>query len=815
LAAVSSALLVGYEAPRAAKVTSDHEESPSSFAFEQNVGQFDPEVRFAARGAGYAIGLTDEGARLSIARAGGVGGDLLVGLDVHGVAATRSAPVASDRREGRVSTFRGRDPSKWVVGAPRFGRVTYEGVKPGVDLVYRGAESERGFALDAGRLEYDFVVAPGASVDDAALDVKGATALSLDEDGSLLIATPGGALRQLPPIVYQEGDGGTRHTIAGSYRLEGGSRVAFAVGAHDPDRALVIDPVLLYGTYLGGSGFDQANAVAIDATGNVYVVGFTTSPNFPTHDPFGGVDGGNASALSGSLDAFVAKLDPTGQTLLYASYLGGMLEDTATAVAVDSTGNAYVAGRTQSNDFPTTSLAYQAAINGAANAFVVKVAPDGQSLSYSTCLGGSGFDSASAIAVDGSGDAFITGFTQSPDFPTSMNAMQPMLMGTQNVFVTELSPTGTDCGGGVLPNCSPSLAASTYLGGMGNDAATAIALDGKGDVFLAGYTQSSDGFPLKNAYQGTLAGTQNAFVMELAPSISALSVSTYFGGSGQDAANAMAIDASGNVYLVGSTSSPDLPTAKPFRAALDGPEDAFITKFAPGLGSLVYSTYLGGSGADVASALALDAAGEVYVAGQTQSSDFPLVGAFQDKNLATSTPGGDAFFALLGASGQRLVGSTYLGGSGGANALGLGLAEDTAWVVGAAGKGLPVPGALFPTFMAEGAVAQNAFLAQISPEAGTPLDAGMEDAPTDVASSEASTGLGDGGGVKVVGPLPEMTSPPKTTPSTSGCGCRLEGERRAGSGFTPPWVLVWAAVVLGAIARRKSVGSREGLVDRS
>jgi MYXO-CTERM domain-containing protein len=767
------ALLAGFVSPSVpgVKQPAEADRLPGSgLAFEENLGQFDPEVRFAARGPGYAFWLTDAGAKLSLGAGGSnTDGDVVIGLSTRTSVAKL---VSSERREARASYFRGRDRTRWIAGAPLYGRVTYQGVEPGIDLVYRG---------DEGRLEYDFVLASGASVDDAVLEVTGAEGLSIDADGALLIQTrPDGTsparpergrgvrtLRQLPPVVYQTASDGTQRRIPGAYRIVDGTRVAFSVGAYDRSRALVIDPVLLYGTYLGGSSFDQASAAAVDAKGNVYVAGFTSSPNFPTAHP-------TEPHIAGSFDAFVAKLDPTGKDLLYATYLGGSLEDSATAIAVDGTGNAFLTGSTQSADFPTTSGSFQPALAGAANAFVAKLAPDGQSLVYATCLGGMGFDVATGIALDTLGDAYVAGYTQSPDFPTE-NPFQSTLAGAQNAFVAEIAPDGR------------SLLAGTYLGGEVDDAANALTLDANGHVWIAGYTQSTwqtKDFPNDHPYQTRLAGTQNAFVATWSPGLTSLDGLTLLGGSEQDAANAIAVDAVGDVYLSGSTTSPDFPTASAFRGKLDGSEDAFVTKLSADLRSVVYSTFLGGSGTDVAAALGLGAGGVAFVAGQTNSSDFPLEGAFQAKNEAPTTPRGNAFVAMLEASGEKLVGSSYWGGRGGASARGLAMASpNTAWVVGASGVGLPVPEALFPAFAGLGPSAENAFVGRISSQVGTPIDAGAPDA-------EAGTGDGalpppsDSGGVSVTGP--------SFVPEPTGCSCRLAPSEASSGGWMAGLFLLFA-----------------------
>jgi MYXO-CTERM domain-containing protein len=785
LAAVGCGMLLCARDPRA-EIRADAEApgrepvapNPTALAFEANLGQLDPAVLFAARGAGFAVWLTDRGARLAIRDLDEAGADLVLGLEVAGATSARAVP--SEPFRGRASYLRGRDPAKWVVDVPRFARVTYPGVRPGVDLVFRGEE---------GRLEYDFVLAPGASPDDARLEISGSKGLSLDETGALLVATSRGVLRQPRPTVYQEGGDGSRRRLSAGYRIVDDSRVAFAVPTYDPTRTLVIDPVLLYASYLGGSSYDRANAVAVDASGNVYLAGLTSSPDFPTESAF-------SAAIAGSTDVFVAKLDPEGKSLLYATYLGGSAEDAAYGIAVDASGSAYVTGNTESADFPVfpaltdagSCPTFQCENGGASNAFVTRLAADGRTLTYSTYLGGSGFDVAQAIALDVLGSAYVVGVTQSPDFPTE-SPFQSSLMGTQNAFVAKLSPTGTTLLGG------------TYLGGSGDDAATGIAVDALGAAYVTGYAQSVD-FPTAHALQEHLLGSQNAFVTELMPAFDTLAFSTYLGGSGDDAANVMALDASGHVYLAGATTSSDFPVKGAYQSSYSGNQDAFLTELEVGGGALVYSTFLGGSSTDLAASLAIDGAGVAYVVGQTESVDFPVRGAFQSRNDAADAPGGSAFVAILDASGRALVGGSYLGGKGGASGQGIALGPgNVAWIVGAAGAGLPTPNGLYASFEAETMGGQNAFLARVSPEGGTEID-------VDSGQASSDSGLGgelgpeasgdDGGPGVVVVPAPSDT--PAAT-AASGCGCRL-GDSRGG----PPEIF-GAALLIGALLERRRRGS--------
>jgi len=462
---------------------------------------------------------------------------------------------------------------------------------------------------------------------------------------------------QRAPIIYQEIDG-ARRTISGRYVLEGKTQVGFQVAAYDRTKPLVIDPVLVYSTYLGGTGGESAHGIAVDGTGNAYVTGSTRSSDFPVVNPL-------QPALRGSVDVFVSKLNSTG-SVVYSTYLGGSDTGTASAddvglgIAVDTAGNAYVTGATNSADFPTTANALQptwgAGCCQSDDAFVVKLNPTGSALVYATYLGGTFSDFGNSIAVDSVGNAHVTGFTNSLDFPTA-NPIQATLgggFGDADAFVAKLNAAGT------------ALIYSTYLGGSGAENATGIAVDAAGNAYVAGNTSSAD-FPTVNPVQGGFGGNADAFVAKLDPIGTALVYSTYLGGSGFDGATGIAVDSAGSAYVTGGTGSPDFPTVNPVQGTRVGNSDGFVAKLnAPGT-ALVYATYLGiGSFTENfgANAIAVDSAGNAYVTGQTDSPSIPLVYPMQ----GTLAGGADIYVVKLNAAGSARLYSTYLGGSGTENA---------------------------------------------------------------------------------------------------------------------------------------------------
>ena len=437
-------------------------------------------------------------------------------------------------------------------------------------------------------------------------------------------------------------------------------RHSFYLG-NDPVRWLANVPAastssLTFSTFLGGSNFDQVYALAVDAAGNIYVTGQTASTNFPSR--IGGV--------YGNRDVFVAKLNPAGTQIIYLTILGGQQTDTPGGIAVDASGNVYVTGFTLSTDFPTTTGAYQTSFRGSESAFVAKLNSSG-ALVYSTYLGGSGRDFATAIAIDVSGNAYVTGYTSSTNFPIVGGAFQASYGGGFNdAFVTKLNPTATG------------LVYSTFLGGISDDTASSIAVDPAGNAYICGETNSPN-FPVSSPFQAANAGGQDAFVTKLNPTASALTFSTYLGGSFDDQANSIAIDSSGNVYIAGVTSSFDFPVSPTaFQSSIGGTFNAFVAKLTSTGATLGFSTFLGGSGFDQASALAVDSAGNVWVTGSTSSTNFPLVNALQ----ALLAGGKDVFVATLNATGDHLLYSSYLGGALDDSGLAIGIDNKGSEVVG-------------------------------------------------------------------------------------------------------------------------------------
>ncbi len=481
-------------------------------AFEANQGQTDPRVNFLSRGAGYSLFLTPDEAVLSLregsrqdaampaqkARAlphrtpqqsnSAVLRMKLVGANV------KAQVIGQDELGGKSNYFVGNDPNRWHTNIRQFAKVRYKNVYPGIDLVYYGHERE---------LEYDFVLQPGANPETIRMGIAGARRLRL-EQGELVLASAGGEVHLRSPHIYQEANG-IRQEVRGRYVVTNTNEVRFRVGLYDRHKALVIDPVLAYGSYLGGGGGDHGYRIAVDSAGNTYITGTTDSTNFPTKNAI------QSNLNRGISDAFVTKINADGSALVYSTYLGGTGQDIGYGIAVDSAGNVYVAGLTGSYDFPIKN-AFQSNNHGGFEAFVTKINSLGDALVYSTYLGGSNFEYCYGIALDSAGNAYVSGYTNSTDFPTA-NAYQPNNHGGYDAFVTKFNADGS------------TLVYSTYLGGSLDDGGSSVAVDSAGNAYITGSTDSAD-FPVKNAIQPTLDGNENAFVTKFNSDSSALAYST-------------------------------------------------------------------------------------------------------------------------------------------------------------------------------------------------------------------------------------------------------------------------------------------------
>jgi hypothetical protein len=524
----------------------------------------------------------------------------------------------------------GNDPADWHTHVPQFGRVRYEHVYPGVDVVFYGNQ---------GQLEYDFIVDPGADPGLIRMEIAGADSISVVEDGDLVVSTATREFRQRRPIIYQE-ICGRRRDVAGEYQLSDDGVVSFSIDPYDETRPLVIDPVLVYSTYLGKLGTEHAYGVAVDAQGNAYVVGETLSFGYPTVNAF-------QHDIGGAQDAFVSKLSPGGGTLLFSTFLGGSDVDTARGVALDSDSNIYLTGQTISSDFPTQA-AIQKSLGGWMDAFMVKMNPSGSALLNSTYLGGTRPDMGHAIAVDDDGYILLTGVTRSSDFPT-FSPLHGQLNGhhgsANDVFVTKLASTANF------------IFWSTYLGGSDDEQANAIAADRWGNVYVGGRTFSTD-FQTTNADQGSRGSGGDAYLAQIHYMGWSMAYSTYLGGGRNDTIHGIVVDENQNAYVVGETVSTNFPTLNAYQPNLHGNSDTFLAKYSSS-GARLYSTYLGGSRYDRGRAVARDRLGGIYVAGYTDSTDFPLVSPAQ----STHSGSNDMFVTRMAPGGRAISYSTYLGGS--------------------------------------------------------------------------------------------------------------------------------------------------------
>jgi Beta-propeller repeat len=647
-------------------------------SFEMNQGQTDDRVKFLARGAGYLLFLTENETVMvlenpSTHRKGKENGSRpksprsvvrmnsnlsseqefddsrpkpprsVVRMRLEGA---NPSPEIRGLEQSSTTTnyFAGSHPGRWFTNLPNYNRVQYSQVYPGIDSVYYG---------DQRQLEYDFVVAPAADPSVIAISFKGINDLEIDSAGNLLLHTTLGDIRQSKPIAYQENNG-LKHEVSINYVVSGSKGVTFQLGSYDTSKPLIIDPVLSYSTYLGGSGFDQGYAIAVDSFGNAYITGKTASIDFPTTP-------GAFQTNYGGGDAFVAKVNSSGTALVYSTFLNGA---SGNGIAVDAAGNAYVTGEAGPLNFPTTPGAFQTTPMGY-DTFVTKLNPAGSALVYSARFGGNFDDFGRGIALDNIGNAYITGWTGCRSsmctFPT-VNAFQPNYGGgTNDAFVTKIDSSGA------------ALIYSTYLGG-GNvinateDWGEAIAVDSAGSAYVTGYTYSPD-FPVTSGAFDTSRAGLDAFVTKFSTDGRSLVYSTFLGGAAREEGRGIAVDLSGNAYVTGSTESSDNPfTAQyegfpvtPGALQMTGSYDAFVTTLNSQGTGLVYSTYLGGSGGvDRGWAIDIDELGNVCVTGDTTSTNFPIVNAIQNQY-----GGGlrDAFVTKLNIFRSAFVYSTFLGGS--------------------------------------------------------------------------------------------------------------------------------------------------------
>jgi hypothetical protein len=780
-------------------------------SFEANHGQTDAKVKFLSRGSGYTLFLTSDAAVFSLRQTNpkasvapqrprlGPQTKRTVApptkstvLRMKLVKANPAAKVnGDDELHGTSNYFIGNDPKKWRTNVPTYARVKYEGIYPGVDLLYYGNQRQ---------LEYDFVVSPGADPHRIQFDVRGARNITTDKDGDLVLHFRDGELRWRKPVVYQEANG-TRQTIDGHYVVRHGHRVGFALGDYDLRRALIIDPAITYSTYLGGATNESgADAVVVDASGDAYLTGYTRAWDFPvtpgafqTTCPSG--QGQYGCGTWGA--AFITKMNPTGTALVYSTYLGGNEGAQGSAIAIDGAGDAYVTGFTYASNFPTTPDAYQTTCNncgygpGLGDAFVTELNPTGSALVYSTYLGGDTPNQyyndslGDGIAIDTSGDVYVAGYTNFGGFPVTPGAFQTKCGSctrqptTDNAFVTKFNPTLS------------ALLYSTFLGGSASDSAASMAVDAAGDVYLTG-TATSTNFPVtQGAFQTTCSSLCfDAFVTELNPTGSALVYSTYLGGSisqgsGQGASG-IVLDSSGDAYVTGNTGAADFPTTPgafqtTCHACTNGGGNAFVTEFNPTGSALVYSTYLGGSTFDQATAIVLDTAGDAYLSGETSSTDFPTTPGAFDTCSGCKPTFYAGFFSEINPAGSALVYSTYLAGSAGfssASRIAMDAAGGAYVVGGTSSTDFPITPGAFQTTCAGGCYYSNAFVTKFVPgDQVWPLALNFASEPIGVASSPQNTVLTNSGttalditGVSIVGANNTDFSQNNNCPASLGAG---------------------------------------------
>lgn len=678
-------------------------------SFEVNRGQVAADVKFVARGNGYALLLTSRGepvlalngrqhqtashtdgwqeASRALQPSNPDEGAMLR-LEFSGSNAAPSVQ-GEQRTSGYSNYLLGNNPNKWIIGVPNYERVRYREVFPGVDVIYYTKNRQ---------LEYDFIVRPGTNPDSIRMKIRGANQMNHTELGSLEIRTAGGIVLLHKPVAYQQGPNGEQ-VVKCNYVVKNGE-IRFAFGGYDHSKVLRIDPVLSYAARLDATLY----AIAVDGSGNTYVAGSTQATNFPT------TAGAFQITSGGAGDALIAKLDPTGSTLLFATHVGGDKYDSLNSIVLDSSGNIIAVGSTASSNFPV-NRAFQSSLLGGQDAVLIKLNSSGTQLLYSTYLGGLGSESGQGVAVDANDQVLLTGYTSSDNFPTSAGAAQAVYGGgNADAFVAKLDTTQSG---------SASRLFSTYLGGSGEDAARALAVHPAGFVFVTGMTRSTN-FPTANPFQAACASCateDDAFVSKLSADGTTLVYSTFLGGEGRDVGNGIAVDSAGNAHIAGETQSRNFPiTAGAFGTSYHWLVDGFVAKLNAAGSALVYSSFIGGTEYDLVAGIALDASGNAVVSGNSYSADFPSVNPLQgnvgglcDDGWGGTYPCSNAFVSQINTSGSALIFSTHLGGESDDSASRVAVdSTGNIYLVGTAGDAfISTPDAL--------QMSGAAFIAKISP----------------------------------------------------------------------------------------------------
>jgi hypothetical protein len=614
--------------------------------FIQNQGQVNERALFYARTHGYTLWVTKDGLVFDTVKSRKTGKENRNDIEVEDInrkpkAVIRDVSslffpgsqkdleiVPANISEHKVNYLIGDDPSKWHPNISTSKVILYKNIYPNIDLKVYGIERQ---------IEYDWVIKPGGDPGKIRFQYKDVKDSRIDQQGNLLIETRFGQLMHRKPVSYQNIAGQTV-PVEAVFKKVSKNTYGFRVKQYDPHHTLIIDPqVLIYSTYLGGSGDEPVGSMAVDKLGDVIVVGCTESADFPLQNPI-------QAASRSTRDCFILKINSDGSDIIFSTYLGGSANEWANDITLDSDGEIYITGRTESYDFPTKN-ALQPTKAADMDVFVTKMDSTGSRLIFSTFLGGTYYDSGKGIAVDDDRAVYVTGLAWI-NFPLK-NPIQGYHGGGGDAFLTKINPSGT------------AIVYSTYLGGGSYDTGHKLVLDSEDSVFLCGMTKSRN-FPTKNAIRPSFGGgNRDGYVAKINPAGSTLVYSTYLGGSDQDEIVRSALDNSNRIYVSGYTHSTDFPVFNPLQEHLRGNSDGFLTVIQNDGTGYLFSTYLGGSGNDRIYGIVLDDHDEVYITGQTDSFDFPVRSSFQANNAGAN----DAFIARLNLSDRKFIFSTYIGGS--------------------------------------------------------------------------------------------------------------------------------------------------------